>query len=136
MLEQIKAGQLLIVSRRRRNGLILCKRFYADFAGPGAAVGGIFDRDCEAIVPVGNLQLAPPTSVQEREEAYRIRRQWTILARQLTDSSSPEDRARQLLSQFENYFDPDIVAQVPDEALGLIVGIFPETIAEVRKQRL
>lgn len=133
MLEQIKAGELFVVSRRRRNGLILYKQFHADFAGPGAAVGGSLDRDCAAILEVGNLRLAPPGSPQEREEAYRIRRQWTILTRQLTDTKSPEDRARMILSQFENYFAPEVVAMIPDEAFGLMVGIFPKTIAEARQ---
>ncbi len=134
MLEQIQAGELLVVSRNRRNGLILYKRFHADFAGPGAAVGGSLDRDCTAIVPVGNLRLKQPASSQDLEEAYRIRRQWTILTRQMTDSEAPEQRARMILSQFENYFDPKVVASIPDEAFGLMVGIFPKTIAEVRQR--
>lgn len=132
MLEQIIAGQLFIVSRRRRNGVILCKRFHADFAGPGAAVGGSLDRDCTAIVPVGNLRLKDPESPQDLGDAYRIRRQWTILMRQLTETDAPEKRARMVLSQFENYFSPEVVAQIPDAALGLMVGIFPQTIAEAR----
>lgn len=132
MLEQIQAGELLVVSRNRRNGLILYKRFHADFAGPGAAVGGSLDRDCTAILPVGNLRLKVPASAKDVEEAYRIRRQWTILTRQMTDMEPPEKRARMILSQFENYFDPQVVAKIPDEALGLMVGIFPKTIAEAR----
>ena len=134
MLEQIQAGKLLVVSRNRRNGIILYKRFHADFAGPGAAVGGSLDRDCIGILPVGNLRLKQPVSNQDLEEAYRIRRQWTILTGQLTDTSSPEKRAKMILSQFDNYFEPRIVASIPDEALGLMVGIFPKTIAEARQQ--
>jgi len=101
MLEQIQAGELLVVSRNRRNGIILYKRFHADFAGPGAAVGGSLDRDCQAILPVGNLRLKLPASNQDLEEAYRIRRQWTILTRQMTDTSSPEKRAKMILSRLE-----------------------------------
>lgn len=134
MLEQIKAGQLFIVSRRR-NGLILYKRFYADFAGPGAAVGGNLDQDCEAILEVGNLQLLSPNSPQEEEEAYRIRRQWTILTKQLTDTELPQARARLILSHFDNYFAPAVVDQIPNEAFSLMVGIFPETVAEARRDR-
>lgn len=135
MLEQIQAGELLVVSRNRRNGLILYKRFHADFAGPGAAVGGTLDRDCTGILPVGNLRLKVPASNQDVEESYRIRRQWTILTRQMTDMESPEKRAQMILSQFDNYFDPKVVAQIPDEAFGLMVGIFPKTIAEARHKR-
>ncbi len=135
MLDQIQAGELLVVSRNRRNGIILYKRFHADFAGPGAAVGGSLDRDCTGILPVGNLRLKQPASAQDLEEAYRIRRQWTILTKQMTDTSSPEKRAKMILSQFNNYFEPKIVASIPDEALGLMVGIFPKTIAEARQKR-
>ena len=135
MLEQIQAGKLLVVSRNRRNGIIIYKRFHADFAGPGAAVGGSLDLDCTGILPVGNLRLKQPASSQDLEEAYRIRRQWTMLTGRMTDTSSPEQRAKMILSQFENYFEPQIVASIPDEAFGLMVGIFPKTIAEARQQR-
>jgi len=134
MLEQIQAGELLVVSRNRRNGLILYKRFHADFAGPGAAVGGRLDRDCTAILPVGNLRLKWPQSSQDLEESYRIRRQWTILVRQMTGVAVAGKRAETILSQFENYFDPKVVAALPDEALGLMVGLFPQTVAEARRR--
>lgn len=42
LLSQLNSGQLLMVNRNRRNGLIIYKRFHAEFAGPGAAVGGFF----------------------------------------------------------------------------------------------
>ena len=135
MLEQIQAGKLLVVSRNRRNGVILYKRFHADFAGPGAAVGGKLDLDCQAALPVGNLRLKLPADSRDMEEAYRIRRQWTILTRSMTDTALPEERAKMILSQFENYFDPKVVASIPDEALGLMVGIFPETVAQARRHR-
>ncbi len=134
MLKQIQAGELLVVSRNRRNGIIIYKRFHADFAGPGAAVGGSLDRDCTGILPVGNLRLKQPASSRDLEEAYRIRRQWTMLTGRMTDTSSPEKRAKMILSQFENYFEPKVVASIPDEAFGLMVGIFPKTIAEVRQR--
>jgi hypothetical protein len=63
-------NELLIVSPHRRNGLILFKRYHAEFAGPGAAVGGLIDRDCQRVLPIGNLSLISPESSEERQRAY------------------------------------------------------------------
>lgn len=134
MLEQIKSGQLWIISHRRRNGLILCKKFHAEFAGPGAAVGGMIDRDCEAVFPVGNLLLVPPGSYEERQRAYLIRRQWIRLTQQFTESDSASERAQMILSQFENYFDPGTLDDMPDDIFARLVGVFPRTIHQVRRQ--
>ncbi len=46
LLKKINRGDLLVVNSRRRNGLIIFREFYAEFAGPGAAVGGDFDQGC------------------------------------------------------------------------------------------
>ena len=42
LLEQLQQGHLMIVDSQRRNGLILYKKYHAEFAGPGAAVGGMY----------------------------------------------------------------------------------------------
>jgi len=36
---KLLVGKVLMVNHRRRNGLIIYKRYHAEFAGPGAAVG-------------------------------------------------------------------------------------------------
>lgn len=133
MLEQIKSGQPLIVSHRRRNGLILCKPYYAEFAGPGAAVGGQIDQDCIAVLAVGNLLLSPPTSYEEQQRSYLIRRQWIRLTQQFTESKDPTERAQMILSQFENYFDMATLTGVPDDIFADLVGVFPMTIGSVRR---
>jgi hypothetical protein len=125
-------NELLIVSPRRRNGLILFKRYHAEFAGPGAAVGGLIDRDCQRVLPVGNLSLISPQSSAERERAYLIRRQWVRLTIEITDNPTPLQRAQRILNQFEGFFESEIIAQLPDEALAFLVGVLPETIRKVR----
>ena len=47
ILKNIKSGQLLIVNPRRRNGIVIYRKFHAVFAGPGSAVGSDFDQDCK-----------------------------------------------------------------------------------------
>lgn len=130
--ELLQLNDLRIVNSRRRNGLILYKRYHAEFAGPGAAVGGEFDWDCQGVLPLGNLLLDSPGSADERQRSYMIRRQWIRLTRQITDNPVPLRRAQLLLSQFEQYFDSETMAQLPDEALALLVGVLPQTITMAR----
>ena len=121
-----------MVNSRRRNGLILFKRFHAEFAGPGAAVGSSFDLDCEQILPVGDLSLVTPKNHEERQKAYLIRRQWIRLTQQLTDNPSSTQRAQMILNQFENYFGAETVMKLPDDAFASMVGVLPQTIELVR----
>lgn len=133
ILTQINDGKLLVVNSRRRNGLIIYKRFHAEFAGPGAAVGSFFDLNCEGILPVGDLSLVHPKDHAERQKAYLIRRQWIRLTQQFTDNPMPLQRAQLILNQFENYFGSDTIAQLPDNAFALLVGVLPHTIQKVRQ---
>lgn len=133
ILQKILSGNLWVVSERRRNGLILLKQFHAEFAGPGAAVGGVFDEDCSQVIPVGDLTLLTPTNHQERQKAYLIRRQWIRLTQQFTDNSQPLQRAQMILNQFETYFDAETVARVPDESFALLVGVLPNSIRMARR---
>lgn len=122
---------LQIVNPRRRNGLILYKPDHAEFAGPGAAVGGLIDQDCQQVLPVGNLSLFSPTSANERQRAYLIRRQWVRLTLEITDHPVASQRAQKILNQFEGFFEAEIIAQLPDVALALLVGVLPQTVKEV-----
>lgn len=133
ILAQLSSGQLLVVNSRRRNGLIIYKRFHAEFAGPGAAVGSFFDVDCQRVIPVGDLSLVHPETQEERQKAYLIRRQWIRLTQQFTDNPVPLQRAQMILNQFENYFSQDTIAQLPDEAFALLVGVLPQTIRMLRR---
>lgn len=133
IIKELSKGKLLLVDSRRRNGLILIKHFHAEFAGPGAAVGGAFDVDSQEVIPVGDFCLVDPQSPQERQKAFGIRRHWVRLMEQLTAKPEALDRAQMLLTQFEQYFDPPTVAQIPDRALALLIGVFPHTIRSARQ---
>ena len=133
ILAEINSGKLLMVDSRRRNGLILIKRFHAEFAGPGAAVGGAFDVDSVHAIPVGDFCLVSPQSPEERQKAFGIRRHWVRLTEQLTRKPVALERAQIILTQFEQYFDAETVVQIPDRALALLVGVFPQTIRAARQ---
>jgi hypothetical protein len=132
ILTQIHNSELLIVNDQHRGGVILIKPFYAEFAGPGAAFGGILDRDCQQIIPVGDFSIIIPQSFPEREKAYHIRQQWVRLLHQLTSQESSRARSRMLLTHLEHYFSAEIVAQLPDDILSLLIGVFPQTIRHAR----
>lgn len=133
ILTRLHSGEVFIVNSRRRNGLILFKRYHAEFAGPGAAVGGDYDCDCQRALPIGNLSLLTPGSNEERQKAYLIRRQWIRLIKQITENPVPGQRVQKILDQFEQYFPPEIVALLPDVAFALLVGVLPQTVGVVRR---
>jgi hypothetical protein len=133
ILKMLLSGKVFMVNSRRRNGLILFKRYHAEFAGPGAAVGGDYDRDCHGALPIGNLSLLTPESHEERQKAYLIRRQWIRLIKQITENPVPVQRVQKILDQFEQYFPPETVAQLPDEAFALLVGVLPQTVGILRR---
>ncbi|MGV2827337.1 hypothetical protein [Myxosarcina sp. GI1(2024)] len=136
ILAQLKARELLIVNPRRKNGLIICKKYHAEFAGPGAVIGGQFDIDAVDVVAVGNISLISPQDSQAKKQAYKMRRQWVRLTKQITDNLVSTERAQMILNQFEHWFDSETVAKLPDEVFALLVGVLPQTIRKVRNSEL
>lgn len=133
VVEKLESGQLWVVNSRRRNGLIVLREFHAEFAGPGAAVGGDLDaEDIVGVIPIGNLSLLSPDSHEAHQNAIKIRLQWIRLTQNFTDRPCPDDRARMILEQFKTYFDQDTVDLVPDRAFAMLVGVLPRTIRRVR----
>ena len=136
ILAQIRSQKLFMVNPRRKNGLIVYKKYHAEFIGPGAIVGGQFDRDSSNVIFVGNLSLIEPKNAEERRRAYKMRRQWVKLTKQITDNPIARERAQVILNQFENWFDVETVEKLPDEAFALLVGVLPQTIRKVRNSEL
>ncbi|BAY25737.1 hypothetical protein NIES2100_55440 [Calothrix sp. NIES-2100] len=133
ILTLLHSGQVFVINSRKRNGLILFKRYHAEFAGPGAAVGGEYDGDCQGALPIGNLSLLTPESYEERQKAYLIRRQWIRLIKQITENPVSAQRVQKILDQFEQYFPLETVASLPDVAFALLVGVLPQTVSMVRR---
>jgi hypothetical protein len=134
LFDQMQGGQLMAVDSHKRGGLIVLKPFHAEFAGPGAAFGSLFDQDCVGVLPVGDFAATWPTAQEDRQKAYLIRRQWIRLIQQITDNPDASDRVLTLLNQFNNYFDWHTVSQLPDEAFALMVGVLPQTVKQVRSR--
>lgn len=132
----LKSGKLFIVSQKR-NGLIVFKRYYAEFAGPGAIIGGDYDRDCEGAIPIGNFSLSITKSdeYEKRRTAYLLRRQWVVFIQGITRIENPVKRVRVIINQFKEFFpaEPELVTQLPDIAFAMLVGVLPQTVAMVRR---
>jgi hypothetical protein len=133
ILTLLQSRKVFIVNSRRRNGLILFKQYHAEFAGPGAAVGGDYDCDCQWVLPMGNLSLLTPESYEDRQKAYLLRRQWIRLIKQITENSVSGQRVQKIIDQFEQYFPPDMVSHLPDIAFAMLVGVLPQTVGIVRR---
>ncbi len=136
LLAKLEAKELLMINPRRKNGLIIYKKYHAEFAGPGAIVGGQFDLGATNVLAVGNVSLVYPQNSQEKKQAYKMRRQWVRLTKQIIDNPQPTERAQVILNQFEHWFDVETVADLPDEAFALLVGVLPQTIRKVRNIEL
>jgi hypothetical protein len=134
ILTRLGDRELLIVNPRRKNGIILYKKYYAEFVGPGAVIGSQFDGDVTKVLAVGKLSFVVPQNTQEKINAYLIRRQWVRLMKQIIDNPVPLQRAQVILNQFENWFSAETAAAVPDEAFALLVGVLPRTIEAVRAE--
>lgn len=133
ILAQLQSGQLLRVSGCRGNAIIICHRHHAELAGPGAAIGGVFDLNCSRVIPVGNISLVYPESRSERHKAYTLRQRWMLFTLHAMESYVPLQRATNFLCLLHQYFDPQIVEQLPDEVLAQLVGVLPKTISMVRQ---
>lgn len=132
LLEYLQNKQLVLINERYKSGIILYKHYYAEFAGPGAIIGGNIDVDLVKIQPIGHFSIVFPQTAKERISGYLIRRQWTRLIKQITDQEDPLERAQSILNQFQHWFDEQTLATIPDEALGMLVGVSPQTIRTVR----
>ena len=133
IVSQLQSGQLLRVNGTRGNAIIIFHRHHAELAGPGAAVGGVFDLDCSRVIPVGNISLIYPESRSERHKAYALRQQWNLFTQHVMESWVPLQRAKNLLILLHQYFEPQIIDQLPDEVLAQLVGVLPKTIGIVRQ---
>jgi hypothetical protein len=133
LLRTLSTGQLLMVDPQRANAVIICKAFHAEFAGPGAAVGGVIDVESVGIIPIGDVGLIHPSSYEERQSAYAKRLHWMRWLQQTTDNPIPLQRARVLLFSLEEFFSAEQVDGLPNDVLARLVGVLPQTIATVRK---
>ena len=135
-LKQVhKESPFTAVSAQRRNGLILCKAYHAEFAGPGAAIGRPCDYDCEFAIALGKKwKLVDVSTAEEAQNAYRRRIQWMYWLKKISEQKRPLQRAEALLSSFDAFFDAKAIAALPPFVLARLVGVFEGTMVQVHRQ--
>ncbi|UBF27526.1 hypothetical protein K9N68_06185 [Kovacikia minuta CCNUW1] len=125
---------LLAISEHKRSGLILCKSYHAEFAGPGAAVSTVVDQYCLGIIAIGSPEIIELQTHEDRRQAYGRRIQWQRWLQRITDHPDPMQRAEKLFSGFEAFFGEQVLIRLPDDVLALLAGVLPQTITTVRSQ--
>lgn len=133
-LTRVEAYPLLAVSERKRSGLIVCKPYHAEFAGPGAAVGTLIDHECIAIIAIGSPEIVEVSSHEERQRAYGRRIQWIRWLQKITDHSEPLQRVEKLFAGLEAFFGTKVLNSLSDDVLALLAGVLPQTIQVARSQ--
>ncbi|NDJ17021.1 hypothetical protein [Myxacorys almedinensis] len=126
--------QLLAISEQKKSGLILCKDYHAEFAGPGAAVSCLVEPAYRAVIAIGSPTLAPMVTVEDRRRAYGRRIQWGRWLQRIVEHPESVVRAEKLLAGFEEFFGRQVVVSLPSEVLALLAGVFPGTIEMARSQ--
>jgi hypothetical protein len=125
--------RLLAINEYQKSGLILCKSYYAEFAGPGALVSAALEQSCTAIVAIGTPEIIEVVTPKERQKAYGRRIQWMRWLQKITDHPDSGERLEKLLYGFEAFFGRQVVQDLPREALALLVGVLPHTVARSRQ---
>lgn len=120
--------RLLAINEYQKSGLILCKGYHAEFAGPGALVRTALEQQCTAIVAIGAPEIIEVVTPEERQKAYGRRIQWMRWLQKITDHPSPVERLEKLLYGFEAFFGRNVVQELPHEVLALLVGVLPQTV--------
>lgn len=124
--------QLLAVGEHKRSGLIICKAYHAEFAGPGAVVGTLVEQACVSIIAIGAPEIIPIGTHQQRQTAYSRRIQWMRWLQKIAEHPEPIQRAEKLFASFEEFFGAQALVGLPDQVLALLIGVLPSTIATVR----
>ncbi|BAU11668.1 hypothetical protein LEP3755_21710 [Leptolyngbya sp. NIES-3755] len=125
---------LFAISEHKKSGLILCKQYHAEFAGPGAAVNCAVEPAYRAVIAIGSPELIATTTFEDRRRAHGRRIQWGRWLQRIVEQPDPTVRAEKLLAGFEEFFGRQVVVGLPNEVLALLAGVFPGTIEQVRSQ--
>ena len=123
---------LLMVGEQKKSGLILCKEFHAEFAGPGAALCSPAEQPYKAVIAIGSPDIMAAATMVDRSRAYGLRIQWSRWLYRIADQDNPIDRVEKLLAGLEGFFGRSVVISLPSEVLALLVGVLPHTVEQVK----
>lgn len=132
-LSFFKSGQFLCLSPDCQGGLIIHKSFYADFVGPGAAVGSSFDINCTSVYVIGEVKFWVPTTHAERQQAFQKRMAYSQQLQELVGQGAPLQRCALILNQLSQWVGAKEANNIPDELVARLAGVFTKTVKMTRK---
>lgn len=132
-LQTLQSGQLLQLSPKCRGGLILRNAHFAEFVGPGAAVGCSFDIRVTQVFPLGEVQITYPELLADKQKAYQRRRSYMHKHQELIAEPVPLKRASNVYGFLAKLYGTAIVAAIPDDLLAHLGAVLPGTIIMLRQ---
>ncbi|MEW6498368.1 MAG: hypothetical protein AB1589_38585 [Cyanobacteriota bacterium] len=135
-LSFFKSGQFLCLSPECQGGLIIHKSFYADFVGPGAAVGSSFDVNCTSVYVIGEVKFWVPATYAERQQAFQKRMAYSQQLQELVGQGAPLQRCALILNQLSQWVGAKEANNIPDELVARLAGVFTKTVKMTRKTYL
>lgn len=132
-LSFFKSGQFLSLTPNSQGGLILQKPFYADFVGPGAAIGSSFDVNCTLVYAIGAVEFGVPTTLTERQQAFNRRMAYSQRLQAITVQEAPLYRSIVILNQLCKWVGAEEARNIPDDLVARLAGVLPKTIKVARK---
>ena len=133
-LSFFKSGQFLSLTPDCQGGIILQKPFYADFVGPGAAVGSSFDVDCTSVYVIGPVKFCASTIYSERQQAFQRRMAYSQQLQEILQVEAPFERAGLILRQLCQWVGAEAAQKIPDELVAQLAGLLPKTIVFSRQK--
>ncbi|MBF2028166.1 MAG: hypothetical protein IGS48_15605 [Oscillatoriales cyanobacterium C42_A2020_001] len=128
ILHRLQRGQLLAIAPDSPGGLLIVKSFYVDFAGPGAAVGGEFDRHCTAVYIVGTVRLQTIAHQSDREDAIQTRLAYVEQLSHIVDNPNAQQRGRAIVHQLAEWLPGNLSLTIPAELTAGLAGVLPTTV--------
>lgn len=132
-LSFFNSGQFLSLTSDCQGGIILQKRFYADFAGPGAAVGSSFDVDCTSVYVIGTVKFCASSIYSERQQAFEKRMAYSMRLQEIAGLEVPSQRAFWILDQLYHWVGSQETQKIPDELVAMLAGLLPKTVELARE---
>ena len=132
-LSFFKSGQFLSLTPDCQGGIIWQKRFYADFVGPGAAIGSSFDVNCTSVYVIGTVQFFAVATYSERQQAYQKRMAYSQQLQDILEVEAPLHRAVLILNQLCQWVGAEEAKQIPDELVARLAGLLSKTVKVARK---
>ena len=132
-LSFFKSGQFLSLAPNCRGGLILQRPFYADFVGPGAAVGSSFDVNCILVYAIGKVEFCAPRTYSERQQAFQQRMAYSQQLQDMVGEEAPLHRSILILNQLSQWVGAEEATKIPDELVARLAGVLTKTVKVARK---